>query len=111
VQSGSIDFDRSAPKISGDIVVAAGSCKTGNDTRDMKMNKDILKVNQYTTVSFAPKTYTGTIAPSGGSTVQVSGVLTLLGTPHSMTIPTQVHMDGSKATAKAQFVIPYVQWA
>ncbi len=38
--------------ISGIVVVAAGSGKTGNDSRDKKMNKDILKVDQFTTVSF-----------------------------------------------------------
>jgi hypothetical protein len=110
IQSGSIEFDRSAPKMSGSVVVLAGSGKTGNDSRDKKMNKDILKVDQYTTVSFAPKTYTGTIAPSGDSTIQVSGVFTLLGNPHGLTILMQIHMDGSKATARAQFVVPYVQW-
>jgi polyisoprenoid-binding protein YceI len=110
IQSGSIEFDRSAPKMSGSVTVLAGSGKTGNDSRDKKMNKDILKVDQYTTVSFAPKTYTGTIAPSGDSTIQVSGVFTLLGNPHDLTIPIQIHMDGSKATARAQFVVPYVQW-
>ncbi len=110
VQSGSVEFDRSATKISGTVVVAAGSGKTGNDSRDKKMNKDILKVDQYTTVSFAPKTYKGTISASGDSTIQVSGVFTLLGTPHDLTIPMQIHIDGSKAIAKAQFVVPYVQW-
>ena len=110
IQSGSIEFDRGASKISGSVVVLAGSGKTGNDSRDKKMNKDILKVDQYTTVSFAPKTYSGTIAPSGESTIQVSGVFTLLGDPHDLTIPMQIHMDGSKATARAQFVVPYVQW-
>jgi hypothetical protein len=110
IQSGSIEFDRSAPKISGLVAVLAGSGKTGNDSRDKKMNKDILKVDQYTTVSFAPKTYTGTIAPSGDSTIQVSGVFTLLDNPHDLTIPMQIHMDGSKATARAKFVVPYVQW-
>jgi YceI-like domain len=110
VQSGSVEFDRSATRISGTIVVAAGSGKTGNDSRDKKMNKDILKVDQYTTVSFSPKTYTGTILASGDSTIQVSGVFTLLGTPHDLTVPMQIHIGGSKATAKAQFVVPYVQW-
>jgi polyisoprenoid-binding protein YceI len=110
IQSGSIEFDRSNPKMSGSVTVLAGSGRTGNDSRDKKMNKDILKVEQYTTVSFAPKTYTGTIAPSGDSTIQVSGVFTLLGNPHDLTIPMQLHRDGSKATARAQFVIPYVQW-
>jgi hypothetical protein len=110
IQSGSIEFDRGAAKISGSVVVLAGSGRTGNDSRDKKMNKDILKVDQYTSVSFAPKTYTGTIAPWGDSTILVSGVFTLLGTAHDLTIPMQIHMDGSKATARAHFIIPYVQW-
>jgi polyisoprenoid-binding protein YceI len=110
VQSGSIEFDRGTPKMGGSVVVAAGSGKTGNDSRDKKMDKDILKVDQFTTVSFAPKTYTGTVAPSGDSSIQVSGVFTLLGTPHDLTIPMQVHSEGSKTTVKAQFVVPYVQW-
>jgi hypothetical protein len=110
VQSGSINFDRTASHISGIVVVAAGSGKTGNDSRDKKMNKDILKADQFATVSFAPKTYTGTIAASGDSTIQVSGVFTLLGTPHDLTIPMRIHIDGSKATARAQFDVPYAQW-
>ena len=110
VQSGSIDFDRSAPKLSGSVNVAAGSGKTGNDSRDKKMDKDILKVDQYTTVSFAPTSYTGTIAPTGDSTIQVSGVFTLLGTPHQITVPMQLHIDGDNCTAKAHLVVPYVQW-
>ena len=110
IQSGTIEFDRSNSKMSGSVVVLAGSGKTGNDSRDKKMNKDILKVDQYTTVSFAPKTYTGTIAPSGDSAIQVSGVFTLLGNPHELQIPMQIHIDGSKATATGQFVVPYVEW-
>lgn len=110
VQSGTIEFDRDAKKISGIIIVAAGSGKTGNDSRDKKMNKDILKVDEYATVSFAPKAYTGTIPVSGDSTIQVSGVFTLLGMPHNITIPIQIHVEGTKAIAKTQFVVPYVQW-
>src|SRR5215469_17625528 len=74
VQTGSVDFDRGTPKMSGLITVAAGSGKTGNDSRDKKMNKDILKVDQHATVSFEPKTYAGVIAPSGDSTIQVTGI-------------------------------------
>ncbi len=74
------------------------------------MNKDILKVDHFATVSFAPKSYSGTVAASGDSTIQVSGVFTLLGTDHELTIPMQIHIDGSKATAKGQFVVPYVRW-
>jgi polyisoprenoid-binding protein YceI len=110
VQSGSIEFDPSTPKMSGSVVVLAGSGKTGNGSRDKKMNKDILKVEQHATVSFEPKSYAGTIAPSEDSTIQVTGIFTLLGTPHEITIPILVHLEGTTAAAKAHFVVPYVQW-
>lgn len=110
IQSGSIEFDRSAPQMSGSVVVLAGSGKTGNGTRDKKMNKDVLEVGQHPTVSFEPKTYTGAIAPSGDSNIQVTGIFTLLSTPHEITVPMVVHLDGTNATARAHFVVPYVQW-
>jgi polyisoprenoid-binding protein YceI len=110
VQSGSIEFDRNTPKMSGSVVVLAGSGKTGNGSRDKKMDKDILEVEQYATVSFEPKSYAGSIAPSGDSTIQVTGIFTLLGTPHGITIPILVHLDGTAAVAKAHLVVPYIQW-
>ncbi|MGA8938310.1 MAG: YceI family protein [Acidobacteriaceae bacterium] len=110
VQSGLIEFDRGASTMSGSIIVSATSGKTGNDSRDKKMDKDVLKTEQYTTVLFTPRGYTGTIAPSGDSTIQVMGVITLLGSPHNLTIPLQIHIAGEDCTAKAHFVIPYVQW-
>jgi hypothetical protein len=110
IQSGSIEFDRSAHEMSGSVVVLAGSGNTGNGSRDKKMKKDILAVEQHATVSFEPKSYTGAIAPSGDSTIQVAGIFTLLGTPHQITIPILVHLEGTTATAKAHFVIPYIQW-
>jgi polyisoprenoid-binding protein YceI len=110
IQSGSLDFDRSAAKMSGSVVVLAGSGKTGNGSRDKKMNKDILKVEQYATVSFEPKSCAGVIAPSGDSTIQVTGIFTLLGAPHEITIPMLVHLEGTTATVKAHFAVPYIQW-
>ena len=110
VQSGRIEFDRATAKLSGSVVVLASSGKTGNDSRDHKMTKDILQVEKYATVSFEPSTYTGAIAPSGDSNLQVTGIFTLLGTPHQITIPMMVHLEGVNATAKAHFVVPYIQW-
>jgi polyisoprenoid-binding protein YceI len=110
IQSGSLEFDRSAAKMSGSVVVLAGSGKTGNGSRDKKMNKDILEVEQHATVSFEPKSYAGAIAPSGDSTIQVTGIFTLLGAPHEITLPILVHLEDTSATAKAHFVIPYIQW-
>ena len=110
IQSGSIEFDPGASKMSGSVVVLTGSGKTGNGSRDKKMYNDILKVEQYATVLFEPKSYSGVIAPSGDSNLRVSGIFTLLGTPHEITIPILVHLEGTTATAKADFVVPYIQW-
>jgi polyisoprenoid-binding protein YceI len=110
LQSGVVEFDRSSPKMSGSVVVLAGSGKTGNGSRDKKMNKEILQVEQHATVSFEPKSYAGVLAPSGDSTLQVTGIFTLLGAPHEITIPMLIHLEGSTATAKAHFVLPYIQW-
>jgi polyisoprenoid-binding protein YceI len=110
VQSGAIRFDRTAHRISGSIVVAAGSGQTGNGTRDKRMNKEVLKTEQYTTVTFEPKSYTGTIPANGDATLQVTGSFTLLGTPHELTLPLVIHCEGSAVTAKAHFSVPYVQW-
>lgn len=110
VQSGTVDFDRSAPKISGSVVVAAGSGKSGNDTRDKRMTNDILDAPHFADVSFVPRSYQGTLAPTGDSTIQVTGTFTLHGTPHELTVPMEVHMDGTKCTVKTHFKVPYVQW-
>ena len=75
-----------------------------------RVNNVILQVEQHTTVSFEPKSYVGAIAPSGDSTIQVTGIFTLLDAPHEITIPMLVHLEGAAATAKAHFPVPYIQW-
>jgi polyisoprenoid-binding protein YceI len=110
VQSGTIQFDRSAPKMSGTIVVSAASGESGDKGRDKKMHSDVLDVERFADVTFAPQSYQGTLASTGDSAIQVSGTFTLHGTPHEITVPMQVHIDGSNLTAKGQFVIPYVKW-
>lgn len=110
VQSGSIVFDRSAQSISGSVVVAAGSGNSGEPSRDKKMNSDVLDVAHFSEASFVPKSYQGTIAASGGSTIQVLGTFTLHGAPHDITVPMQIQIDGTNVTAKGEFTVPYVQW-
>jgi polyisoprenoid-binding protein YceI len=109
-QSGMIDFDRSAQSISGFVVVAAGSGNSGDQGRDKKMNTDVLEVAHFAEVSFAPKSYQGTIATTGDSSIQVTGVFTLHGAPHDLTVPMQIHIDGASLTARTHFTVPYVKW-
>lgn len=110
VQSGSIEFDPGAQKISGSVVVAAGSGNSGEPSRDKKMNSDILDTAHFAQITFAPSSYKGTLASTGDSSIQVSGTFTLHGTPHEIMVPMQIHIDGSSLTAKGSFTVPYVQW-
>ncbi|MDE3200000.1 MAG: YceI family protein [Acidobacteriota bacterium] len=110
VTSGEIHFDPSSHSLSGSIVVSAASGQSGNDSRDKKMHNDVLDVSHFADVTFQPQSYQGTIAPSGDSSIQVSGQFTLHGTPHPITVPMQLHIDAGKITAKGSFMVPYVKW-
>lgn len=110
VQSGAISFDSKSGAISGSVIVGAASGDSGEPARDKKMNTDVLDVAHYAEISFAPRSFQGAIAPSGDSSIQVTGVFTLHGAPHDLTVPMQIHMDGTKLTARTHFTVPYVQW-
>jgi polyisoprenoid-binding protein YceI len=110
LRSGSVQFDDTGPRISGSIVVAAGSGMSGNNTRDHRMSANILEAPQFSEATFSPKRLDGAIAAAGDSMVQVEGVFTLHGTPHDLTLPLQIHVDGANCTAKTHFMIPYVKW-
>jgi len=110
VTSGTVQFDRNALKMSGSIVVSAASGDSGDKGRDKNMHTQVLDVEHYADVTFQPQSYQGSIAPSGDSTIQVSGSFTLHGTSHDITVPMQIHIDGTHLTAKGTFVVPYVKW-
>ena len=83
---------------------------SGDKGRDKNMNTQVLDVAHFAEISFTPKSYQGAIAASGDSTIQVSGVFTLHGAAHDLTVPMQLHIEGTALNAKTHFAVPYVQW-
>ena len=110
VQKGLIDFNPSTQRISGSVIVGAASGNSGEPGRDKNMNNNVLDTDHFAEVTFAPSSYQGTLATSGDSTIQVSGTFTLHGTAHDLTLPMQIHIDGTILTAKGHFTVPYVKW-
>lgn len=110
INSGDVSFDGATARMSGKIVVASASGDSGNSSRDKKMKKDQLKVSEFPDVAFAPESFTGQLARSGSSQIQVRGTFTLLGKPHEITVPMTVQIDGAHCTATGSFNVPYVQW-
>jgi polyisoprenoid-binding protein YceI len=74
------------------------------------MSKDVLDAASFAEISFVPRSYQGTIAATGDSSIQVTGTFTLHGTQHELTVPMQLHFAGSTLTTRTHFSIPYVQW-
>lgn len=110
VGSGEITFNRQSGAMTGSIVVEANTGNSGNNARDKKMKGDELHASKFPTITFAPTQYTGILNPSGQSSIQVHGVFTLIGKPHTITVPMTVTVNGTQCTAKGSFTVPYVSW-
>jgi|SRR5580700_447920 polyisoprenoid-binding protein YceI len=110
LKSGSIAFDPKTGDASGQIVVDAASGESGNNTRDGKMQKEILESGRYPEIVFLPKHVTGNVPAQGNSTLQVQGVFRIHGGDHDLTLSLPVEADGSKARATTKFDVPYEAW-
>jgi polyisoprenoid-binding protein YceI len=110
VSRGDVTFHRTTGAMSGSIAIAAASGDSGDTLRDKRMDKEELKVKKFPAITFAPTKFTGTLAQAGSSTIQVEGILTLLGTPHPITLPVTVDIHGANCTARGTFLVPYVEW-
>lgn len=61
-------------------------------------------------MTFHPDHAEGTLAPQGGSTLQVHGLFGIHGSEHDLTVPVQVNLAADSWNATARFVVPYVTW-
>jgi len=110
LKSGEIRFDPATGKVEGEIVFDATSGKSGNDSRDHKMHKDVLESAKYPEITFKPDHYEGKVADQGTSTVQVHGMFGIHGADHEMTLPVEVTLAPGKWSAAAHFQVPYAKW-
>jgi polyisoprenoid-binding protein YceI len=110
LKRGAIHFDPATGKASGEVVCDATSGKTGNNSRDHKMHKDVIESGRYPEIVFRPDRADGVLAASGASTLQVHGMFTMHGAEREVTFPVEVTFAGSDWTAKTSFQVPYVRW-
>ncbi len=110
LKKGTLRLDPATGKASGEIIVDAASGKSGNDSRDKKMHKEVLESGRYAEVIFRPDRVEGRIAPQGTSTVQVHGILVLHGSEHELTVPVQAELAADHWTGNAKFSVPFTDW-
>jgi polyisoprenoid-binding protein YceI len=110
LKRGSLEFEPSSGKISGEIVVDAGSGESGSGMRDRKMNKEILESNRYPEIAFHPDRIEGRVASQGKSSVRVHGMFSIHGVDREITVPADVEMSADRWTATVHFTVPYARW-
>jgi polyisoprenoid-binding protein YceI len=107
---GALHYDPTSGKVSGEIVFDATSGKTGNNSRDKKMHKDVIESARFPEIAFHLDRAEGILARSGKSTLQVHGMFLIHGSEHEITIPVQMNVQENAWTANASFAVPYASW-
>lgn len=110
LKHGALQFEPASGKVSGEIVVDAGSGESGSGMRDRKMNKEILESNRYPEIAFRPDRVDGAVASQGKSAVKVHGMFSIHGAEHEITVPVDVEMSPDHWTATVHFAVPYTKW-
>ena len=110
IKKGSLQLDPSTGTASGEIIVDAASGKSGNESRDKKMHKEVLESGRYEEIVFRPDRFEGKLAPEGRSEVQIHGTFVLHGSKHEMIVAAQGELAGDRWAGRAKFSIPFVDW-
>jgi len=110
LKRGSLEFEPSSGKVSGEVVVDASSGNSGSGMRDHKMNKEILESSRYPEIVFHPDRIEGAVASQGKSAVRVHGMFNIHGLDHEITVPADVEMAADHWTATVHFTVPYAKW-
>jgi polyisoprenoid-binding protein YceI len=110
LKRGNITFTTDGGKASGEMVAAATSGESGNDSRDKKMHNEILESQKYQEIIFRADRIDGKVSATGASSVQLHGTFSLHGTEHELTVPVQEEITGGQWKGTAKFTVPYIQW-
>jgi polyisoprenoid-binding protein YceI len=110
LRSGVISFDAGTGDANGELVVDAASGDSGNQTRDNKMNKDVLESKRYPEITFLARKVSGKVSEEGASTLHVQGVFHIHGADHDLTLSVPVQVKGNELKATTNFTVPYQAW-
>jgi len=105
-----IHFDPKTGTATGALLVDATSGESGSDGRDKKMHKEVLESAKYPEIRFTVQKFQGSVAANGTAQVQMTGIMTLHGSEHPLTVTAPVQFTNGRATADVHFTVPYVQW-
>jgi polyisoprenoid-binding protein YceI len=110
LKHGSMQFDATTGKASGEIVVDVASGNSGGAARDKRMHKEVLESARFPDAVFTPDRVSGALASHGESQLDVHGVFEIHGASHDITLHFRALVQSGEITTSTQFDIPYVEW-
>ena len=110
LKGGMVAFDPQTGAAQGEILVDVTTGESGDQSRDSRMQKDVLESAKYPQASFHPTKVTGVLKPGQPQTVTVEGTFTIHGADHPIKLEMNVQLDGYDAVATTKFIVPYVAW-
>ena len=110
LKRGALQFEPASGKISGEIVVDAGSGASGSGMRDRKMHKEVLESSRYPDIAFHPDRIEGPVANQGKSSVKIHGMFSIHGVDREITVPAEVDRSADHWSATVHFTVPYAKW-
>jgi polyisoprenoid-binding protein YceI len=111
LKGGMMSFNPATGAAEGQFLVDVGTGESGDNTRDGKMQSEVLESKKYPEAFFHPVKVSGVLKASAGTqNVTVDGTFNIHGADHPLTLQLAVQVNGSDASATTHFVIPYVAW-
>jgi polyisoprenoid-binding protein YceI len=110
LEHGHITVDPQSGALGGELVADAASGDSGNETRDKRMNKDVLQSDRFPEVKLLPRKLARAVTLTGHSNVEVSGTFIVHGESHEISVPLDIAIAGNAVTVKGKFSVPYVEW-
>lgn len=94
----------------GEFLVDVTTGESGNNSRDGKMQNEVLESSKHPQAFFHPVKVAGELKPGSPQNVTVDGTFNIHGADHPLTLQMTVQLNGTDATATTHFTIPYVAW-
>jgi polyisoprenoid-binding protein YceI len=110
LKRGTIQFDPSTGKASGELAVDAASGDSSSGSRDRRMTREILQADRFPEIVFRPDRVDGKVALTGKSQVQLHGMFSIHGAEHEIVMPLDVEALEGQYNVSGHFSVPYIKW-
>ena len=110
LKGGMMTFNPATGAAEGEFLVDVTTGESGNNSRDAKMQNEVLESGKYPQAFFHPVKVSGELKTGSPQNVIVDGTFNIHGADHPLRLQMTVQLNGTDATATTHFNVPYLAW-